>query len=327
MSLSYQKALRLSLLDAFKKYPDVILIRENLHGHDGSYEVSKGFLHEFGPDRIFELPRTSSTVIGASVGMALGHLRPIVELMTPDFELQAIDHIINSVAFFSHFSGGQWRIPLIIRLKISSNEKISSQHSNSLTGWCAHVPGLIILSPATVEDARYALTFALQEPNPVLIFEYLSLFETASEIPIPDPSFSIFKSKIQRPGDHITLVTYGKTLSSALQAAQNLSTNNISVEVIDLRVLRPLDMLPIIESVKKTRRLIVIEDDWKSGGLSAEICARVAEAGVTNLKHPIIRLGRLEIPSPQTPRIEKMTTPQSEHIEAKIRESLRHDIS
>jgi len=232
-----------------------------------------------------------------------------VEIMTVNFSLLALDQIVNSAAMLRHMSGGQVSVPLVIRMSSGAGRQLAAQHSNSLEAWYAHVPGLKVVAAATIDDARGMLGAALADPDPVIVFEYPALFETKGEV--SNDSVDIRRSSIRRAGSRVTLVTYGGCLPKALQAAEE-----VDGEVIDLRVLRPLDLSPALESLRKTRRAVVVDDGWKSGSLSAEIMARIMEQGFYDLDAPVARVCREEVPIPYPKHLEEAALPQVEKIVA-----------
>lgn len=306
-TVTYREALRLGLTEALEKDERVFLMGEDVGRYGGTYAVSKGLLEKFGPQRVRDTPLSELGFTGAGVGAALGGLRPIVEIMTVNFSLLALDQIVNSAAMLRHMSGGQVSVPLVIRMSSGAGRQLAAQHSNSLEAWYAHVPGLKVVAAATIDDARGMLGAALADPDPVIVFEYPALFETKGEV--SSDSVDIRSSSIRRAGNRVTLVTYGGCLPKALQAAEE-----VDGEVIDLRVLRPLDLAPVLESLRKTRRAVVVDDGWKSGSLSAEIMARIMEQGFYDLDAPVARVCREEVPIPYPKHLEEAALPQVEKI-------------
>jgi pyruvate dehydrogenase E1 component beta subunit len=307
--ITYREALRLGLTEALEKDERVFLMGEDVGRYGGTYAVSKGLLEKFGPGRVRDTPLSELGFTGAGVGAALGGLRPIVEIMTVNFSLLALDQIVNSAAMLRHMSGGQVSVPLVIRMSSGAGRQLAAQHSNSLEAWYAHVPGLKVVAAATIDDARGMIGAALADPDPVILFEYPALFETKG-VPSGEAA-DISSSKVRRIGSKVTLVTYGGCLPKALQAAEE-----VDGEVIDLRVLRPLDLAPVLESLRKTRRAVVVDDGWKSGSLSAEIMARIMEQGFYDLDAPVARVCREEVPIPYPKHLEEAALPQVEKIVA-----------
>jgi pyruvate dehydrogenase E1 component beta subunit len=312
--LTYREAVREAIRDALQRDPRVFLMGEDVGRYGGAYAVSKGLLAEFGPARIRDTPLSESTFVGAGIGAALGGARPIVEIMTVNFSLLALDQIVNSAATIRHMSGGQFSVPLVIRMATGAGRQLAAQHAHSLEGWFAHVPGLRILTPATLEDARGMLWTALEDPDPVLIFEHQTLYNMEGDLPADAGPVDIDRAAIRRPGRDVTLVTYGGTLVKTLAAAATLAAEGIDAEVVDLRTLRPLDMETVFGSVRKTRRVVVVDEGWRSGSLSAEILARIAESAFYDLDAPVSRVCSAEVPMPYPQHLEDAALPQPRAI-------------
>jgi pyruvate/2-oxoglutarate/acetoin dehydrogenase E1 component len=287
--------------------------------YGGAYAVSKGLLAEFGPERIRDTPLSESAFVGAGIGAALGGARPIVEVMTVNFSLLALDQIVNNAATLRHMSGGQVSVPLVIRMATGAGRQLAAQHAHSLEGWFAHVPGLRIVVPATIEDVRGMLWTALEDPDPVLMFEHQTLYNMEGELAEDAGPVDIDRAAVRRPGRDVTLVTYGATLFKTLAAATTLADEGIEGEVIDLRTLRPLDMDTVFASVRKTRRVVVIDEGWRSGSLSAEILARVAESAFYDLDAPVARVCSAEVPIPYPKHLEDAAVPQPATIVEAVR--------
>ena len=311
-AITYREALRQALDEALEKDERVFLMGEDVGKYGGTYAVSKGMLEKYGPERVRDTPLSELGFTGAGIGAALGGLRPIVEVMTVNFSLLALDQIVNTAALLRHMSGGQFSVPLVVRMATGAGRQLAAQHSHSLEGWYGHIPGIKIVAPATIDDARGMLGAALADPDPVLLFEYPALFETRGEVSGEKVDFA--SSKLRREGSKVTLVTYGGCLPKALKAAED-----VDGEVIDLRVLRPLDLAPVIESVKKTRRAVVIDEGWRSGGLAAEVMARIMEQAFYELDAPVARVCSEEVPVPYAKHLEEATLPQVEDIVAAAR--------
>ena len=280
--MSYREALREAIREALQRDPRVFLMGEDVGRYGGSYAVSLGLLEAFGPERIRDAPLSELGFVGAGIGAALGGMRPIVEIMTVNFSLLALDPLMNTAAALRHMSGGQFSVPLVVRMATGAGRQLAAQHSHSLEGWYAHIPGLKILAPATIEDARGMLWPALLDPDPVLIFEHAQLYNLEGDAGEWE-TVDISSAKVRRTGNDLTLITYGGTLGKALEAAQVLAGEGIDCEVIDLRVLRPLDDKTLMASVCKTRRALVVDEGWRSGSLSAEIITRIIEQGFFEL--------------------------------------------
>ena len=318
--LTYRDALRAALRDALARDPRVFLMGEDVGRYGGSYAVSKGLLEEFGPERIRDTPLSESTFVGAGIGAALGGMRPVVEVMTVNFSLLALDQIVNNAATIRHMSGGQFSIPVVIRMATGAGRQLAAQHAHSLEGWFAHIPGLRIVAPATLEDARGMLWTALEDPDPVLIFEHQLLYNMDGDLPDAAGPVDIDRARVRREGSDVTLITYGGSLGKTLEAAGRLHDEGVEAEVIDLRSLRPLDDRVVFTSVAKTRRGVIVDEGWRSGGLSAEISARITENVFYELDAPIARVCGAEVPIPYPKHLEDAAIPQV----ATIVEAVRH---
>jgi pyruvate dehydrogenase E1 component beta subunit len=322
--ITYREAVREALREALVKDERVFLMGEDVGRYGGAYACSRGLLEEFGEDRIRDTPLSESAFVGAGIGAALGGMRPIVEIMTVNFSLLALDQIVNTAATLRHMSGGQFSVPLVIRMATGAGRQLAAQHSHSLECWYAHVPGLKVVSPATVQDARGMLWTALCDPDPVVIFEHANLYNDEGELPGDgDPAVDISRSAIRRAGNDVTLVGYGGSVKKALTAAERAASDGISCEVIDLRVLRPLDDATIITSIAKTHRAVIVDEGWRSGSLSAEISARIQEQSFFELDAPVTRVCSAEVPIPYPKHLEDAATPQVEGIVAAVRTVMR----
>ncbi|MGX2039999.1 alpha-ketoacid dehydrogenase subunit beta [Methylocaldum sp. MU1018] len=311
---TYREAMREALREALQSDQRVFLMGEDIGKYGGTYAVTKGLLDEFGPERIRDTPLSELGFVGIAVGAALGGMRPIVEVMTVNFSLLALDQIVNSAALMRHMSGGQFSVPLVIRMATGAGRQLAAQHSHSLEGWYAHVPGLRVLAPATVADARGMLRPALEDPDPVVIFEHVQLYNLEAET--SDSPVDITRAAVRRPGTQISLITYGGSLPKTLAAAEQLAQEGIDAEVIDLRALRPLDTETLIDSVRRTHRAVIVDENWKSGGLAAEIMARIAEEAFYDLDAPPARVCSEEVPIPYPKHLEEAALPQVPKIVA-----------
>ncbi|WP_371850944.1 alpha-ketoacid dehydrogenase subunit beta [Pseudomonas migulae] len=307
--MTYREALRKALRDALQRDPRVFLMGEDVGRYGGSYAVSLGLLEAFGPERIRDAPLSELGFVGAGIGAALAGMRPIVEIMTVNFSLLALDPLMNTAATLRHMSGGQFSVPLVVRMATGAGRQLAAQHSHSLEGWFAHIPGLKILTPATVEDARGMLWPALLDPDPVLIFEHAQLYNLEGDAG-EWATIDISRAKVRRAGSDLTLITYGGSLAKAMTAAEELAREGIACEVIDLRVLRPLDDATLLASVCKTRRALVVDEGWCSGSLSAEIITRIIEQGFYELDAPPARVCSAEVPIPYPRHLEEAALPQ-----------------
>ena len=319
---TYREAMRQAIRDALQRDPRVFLMGEDVGRYGGCYAVSKGLLEEFGPERIRDTPLSESAFVGAGIGAALGGMRPIVEIMTVNFSLLALDQIVNNAATILHMSGGQFNIPLVIRMTTGAGRQLAAQHSHSLEGWYAHIPGLRILTPATLEDSRGMLWTGLQDPDPVLIFEHGTLYNMEGELAADAGAVDIDKAAVRRPGADVSLITYGGTLGKVLQAADELSATGIDAQVVDLRTLRPLDTATILESVMRTHRAVIIDEGWRSGSISAEISARIMEGAFWELDAPVGRVCSAEVPIPYPHHLEEAALPQPAAIVAAAKAAL-----
>jgi pyruvate/2-oxoglutarate/acetoin dehydrogenase E1 component len=314
IEITYREAVRQAIREAIKRDDRVFLMGEDVGRYGGCYAVTKGLLAELGPDRIRDTPLSESGFTGAGIGAAMAGMRPIVELMTVNFSLLALDQILNTAATVRHMSGNQFGVPLVIRMATGAGRQLAAQHSHSLEGWYAHISGIKVLAPATVEDARGMLWTALQDPDPVLIFENVMLYNMTGKIAADAGPVDIDRAVIRRPGRDISLITYGGSLWKTLDAAAGLAAEEIDAEVIDLRSLRPLDDQTIIASVTKTRRAVVVDEGWRSGSLAAEIGMRIAEQAFWELDAPLGRVCSEEVPIPYARHLEEAAIPQTSKI-------------
>jgi pyruvate dehydrogenase E1 component beta subunit len=316
---TYREAVRAAIRDALLRDERVFLMGEDVGRYGGCFAVSKGLLDEFGPERIRDTPLSESAFVGAGIGAAMGGARPIVEIMTVNFSLLALDQIVNNAATILHMSGGQFNIPLVIRMTTGAGRQLAAQHSHSLEGWYAHIPGIKVLTPATLEDARGMLWTALEDPDPVLIFENGLLYNMEGELAADAGPVEISRAAICRPGKNISLITYGGTLFKTLQAAEELARDGVDAEVVDLRTLRPLDTAAITDSVSRTHRALIIDEGWKTGSISGEIIARIMENAFYELDAPVARLCSVEVPMPYPKHLEDAAIPQVPGIIAAAR--------
>lgn len=312
MKLTYRDAMRDALREALEADPRVFLMGEDVGRYGGTYAVSKGLLEEFGPDRIRDTPLSELGFVGVGIGAALGGMRPIVEVMTVNFSLLSLDQIVNTAAALRHMSGGQFSVPLVVRMATGAGRQLAAQHSHSLECWYAHVPGITVLAPATVEDARGMLAPALADPDPVVIFEHAQLYNRSADVD-PGP-VDITSARVLRPGTDVTLITYGGSLPKTMEAADTLAASGIDAEVIDLRVLRPLDTATLVDSVRRTHRVLVVDEGWRSGSLAGEVMARIVEEAFFDLDAPPARVCTREVPIPYPRHLEEAALPQPDRI-------------
>jgi len=317
--ITYREAARQAIRSALHADPRVFLMGEDVGRYGGCFAVTKGLLDEFGPDRIRDTPLSEAAFVGAGIGAALGGLRPIVEIMTVNFSLLALDQILNNAATLCHMSGGQFNVPLVIRMATGAGRQLAAQHSHSLEGWYAHIPGLRILAPATIDDARGMLAGALSSPDPTLVFEQISLYNMEGDLTPGIERVDIERAAVRRPGRDITLITYGGSLHKCLSAAEALAATGTEVEVIDLRILRPLDDETVMGSVRRTRRAVIVDEGWRSGSLAAEIGMRIVEQAFFDLDAPIARVCAAEVPLPYPHHLEEAALPDPARIVSAVR--------
>ena len=318
MKVSYREAMREALREALRSDPRVQLIGVDIGKYGGTYAVTRGLLDEFGPERVRDAPLSESAYVGLGVGAALNGLRPIVEIMTVNFSLLALDQIVNGAATMRHMSGGQLEAPIVIRMATGAGRQVAAQHSHSLENWFAHVPGLRVLAPATVADARNMLASALRERDPVVIFEHVQLYALEDELADPAP-VELDHAAIRHAGNDATIITYGGSLPKSLIAAEALEKQGIHAEVIDLRSLRPLDTETILASVARTHRAVIVDEGWKTGSLAGEIAAILAERAFWELDAPIGRVCSAEVPIPYAHHLEEAALPSVDAIVAAVK--------
>ncbi|MGW5383157.1 alpha-ketoacid dehydrogenase subunit beta [Nocardia sp. NPDC003963] len=311
---TYREALREGLREALNRDDRVFLMGEDVGAYGGCFGVSRGLLDEYGPRRIRDAPLSESAFVGAGIGAALGGLRPVVEIMTGNFSLLALDQILDNAATLRHMSGGQFGVPLVIRMATGAGRQLAAQHSHSLEAYYAHIPGLRVVSPATVADARGMLWTALQDPDPVVVFEPIALYNLEEELPEDAGAVDIERAVIRRVGTDVTIVAYGATVSVAATAAERLAAKGVAAELIDLRTLRPLDEGTISESLARTHRLVIVDEGWRSVGIAAEIAARAAEHAYYDLDAPVGRVCTAEVPIPYARQLEEAALPQPEQV-------------
>jgi len=309
-TMTFRDAVREGLRQALQHDPRVFLMGEDVGRYGGCFAVSRGMLAEFGPERIRDTPLSESGFVGAGIGAALGGMRPIVEIMTCNFSLLALDQIMNTAATLLHMSGGQFNVPIVIRMSTGGGKQLAAQHSHSLEGWYAHIPGLTVATPATLEDGFGMLATALESPDPVLIFENQTLYNMEGQLPANAGAVDLSRARVRREGADLSILTYGASLHKSLEAAGLLARDGIGAEVVDLRVLRPLDDATIMASVARTHRVLVVDEGWRSGGISAEISARIHEQAFYELDRPVARLCAAEVPIPYARQLEEAALPQ-----------------
>jgi pyruvate/2-oxoglutarate/acetoin dehydrogenase E1 component len=322
---TYREAVKEAMREAMRKDERVFLMGEDVGRYGGCFAVSKGLFQEFGPERIRDTPLSESVFVGAGIGAAMNGMRPIVEVMTVNFSLLALDQILNNAATILHMSGGLFNVPLVIRMATGAGRQLAAQHAHSLEGWYAHIPGLKVLTPAVIEDARGMLWTALEDPDPVLIFENNTLYNMEGWLPPDAGPVDIDRAKVRREGHDLTIITYSASLFKALEAAEILAKEGLEAEVVDLRTLRPLDDETYLASLAKTHRVLIVDEGWRSGGISAEISARIMEKGFYELDQPVERICTAEVPLPYARHMELAALPQVETIVNTTRRMVRGD--
>ena len=312
--ITYRAAISQSLREALRQDDRVFMMGEDIGGYGGAYAVTRGFLDEFGPERVKDTPISESVIVGAGVGAAMGGMRPIVEIMTINFALLAMDQIVNTAAKLRYMSGGQVTVPLVIRTVSGGGNQLAASHSQSLEGWFAHVPGLKVVAPSSPYDARGLFQAALADPNPVIYVEHSLLYSQKGEVPEEEYTIPFGLADVKRKGGDVTIVSYSRMCQVALKAADTLAGEGVDAEVIDLRSLRPLDTDTVIESVKKTNRAVVVEEGWRSMGIGAEVIASVQEEALEYLDGPIQRVSGADAPTPYSRPLELATIPNETKI-------------
>lgn len=321
--ITMREAISQALWEEMERDPKVFILGEEVGVWGGTYAVTKGFLDHFGPERVRDTPISEAAIIGAAIGSALNGLRPVAELMTINFAFVAMDHIVNEAAKLHYMFNGQFRLPMVIRAPSGGGRQLAATHSQTPDAIFAHFPGLKVVVPGTPEDAKGLLKSAIRSDDPVLYIENATVYQQRGEVPDGEFTTPIGKSKVQREGKDVTLVTYSKMVGYSMQAAAQLEKEGIDVEIVDLRSLRPLDMGPVIESFKKTNRAVIAEEGWKSYGVGAEIATRIYEEAFDYLDAPIKRVAQKEVPLPYNRRLEQLALPQVEDIISAVREVLK----
>ena len=322
--ITYREATKQGLREALLADPRVFLMGEDVGRYGGCFAVSKGLLDEFGEERIRDTPLSESAFVGAGIGAALGGLRPVVEVMTANFSLLALDQIVNTAATLCHMSGGQFPVPVVIRMATGAGRQLAAQHSHSFEAWYAHVPGLRVVEPATIDDARGIMRAALASPDPVIVFEPISLYNMEGELTEAAAKVQLEGARVHRAGDGVTLVTYGASVWRCVAAAETLAQEGIDAEIVDLRCLRPIDDATVLASVRKTRRVVIVDEGWRTCSLAAEVGQRIVEQGFYDLDAPIARVCTEEVPIPYPLHLEQAALPGPERIVAAVRRLFGH---
>jgi len=313
---TFREALRMTLREELIADERVMLMGEDIGAYGGSYAVTKGFQQEFGPERVIDTPISESVIVGAGIGAAMGGLRPMVELMTINFSLLAFDQIVNNASKLCYMSGGQIHVPMVIRMASGAGSQLSSQHSHSLEGWYAHIPGLKVAVPYTPYDARGLLKTAFRDDGPVIFIEHTALYARKGEVPDEEYAIPFGQAEVHREGKDVTLIGYSGSVYQCALAAGMLAEQGRDAEVINLRTLRPLDIGTIVASVRKTHRAVVVEDDWKFAGFAGEIAALIMERAFDELDAPVARVCGADVPMPYAKQLEQAALPQPSDIVA-----------
>jgi pyruvate dehydrogenase E1 component beta subunit len=320
--ITMREAISQALMEEMERDESVFIMGEEVGVWGGTYAVTKGFYDRFGPERVKDTPIAEAVIVGAAIGAALTGLRPVAELMTINFAFSAMDHIVNQAAKLHYMFGGQFVLPMVIRAPGGGGRQLGATHSQTPDAVFAHFPGLKVVAPATPEDAKGMLKAAIRSDDPVLFIEHATLYQTRGEVPDGDYTVPLGKSKIQRPGNDVTIVTYSKMLEFSTRAAEQLAKDGIQAEIVDLRSLRPLDMGPVLESFKKTNRAVIVEEGWRSYGVGSEVAARIYEEAFDYVDMPIKRVAQQEVPLPYNRALEQMALPQVEDIVKAVKEVL-----
>jgi pyruvate dehydrogenase E1 component beta subunit len=320
--ITMREAISQALWEEMERDPDVFIMGEEVGVWGGSYAVTKGFYDHFGAERVKDTPISEAAIIGAAVGAAMTGLRPVAEIMTINFAFSAFEHIVNQAAKLHYMFAGQMTVPLVIRTVSGGGRQLAATHSQTPDVIFAHFPGLIVVAPGTPEDAKGLLKSAIRSDDPVLFIESATLYQSRGEVAEGENLIPIGKSKVQRPGKDVTLITYSKMLETSMKAADQLALEGIDVEVVDLRTLRPLDMGPVLESFKKTNHAVIAEEGWRSFGVGAEVASRIYEEAFDYVDAPIQRVAQKEVPLPYNRTLEQLALPQVEDIIKSVREVL-----
>jgi len=320
VTLTVREALRDAMAEEMRADPGVFVIGEEVGQYQGAYKVTQGLLDEFGPSRVVDTPITEYGFTGLGVGAAFAGLRPIVEFMTWNFAMQAIDHVINSAAKTLYMSGGKMHCPIVFRGPNGAAARVAAQHSQDFSSWYAHVPGLKVIAPYTAADAKGLLKAAIRDPGPVVFLENEILYGQSFDVPnLPDFVLPIGKARVARAGRHVTIVSYSRGMAYALEAAERLSQEGIAAEIIDLRSLRPLDTETVLASVRKTNRLVTVEEGWRACSIGSEIAACVAADAFDYLDAPPMRVTGADVPMPYAANLEKLALPSVDDVIAAVK--------
>jgi pyruvate dehydrogenase E1 component beta subunit len=320
--ITMREAISQALWEEMERDQKVFIMGEEVGVWGGSYAVTRGFYDHFGPDRVRDTPISEAVIVGSAIGAALTGLRPVAELMTINFAFVAMDHIVNEAAKLHYMFGGQFILPMVIRTVGGGGRQLAATHSQTPDAIFAHFPGLKVVSPGTPEDAKGLLKSAIRSDDPILYIEHATMYQMRGEVREGDYTIPIGKSKIQRPGRDVTIVTYSKMLDTSSKAADQLAKEGIEVEIVDLRTLRPLDMEPVLESFKKTNRAVIVEEGWRSYGVGSEVASRIYEQAFDYVDAPIQRVAQKEVPLPYNRSLEQYALPQVEDVVKAVKEVL-----
>jgi len=316
--ITLREALKQAMREEMLRDERVFVMGEDIGAYGGAYAVTRGLLDEFGEDRIRDTPIAEGSIVGVAMGAAVGGQRPIAEIMTINFSILAMDQIINHAAKMHHMFGGQWSVPLVVRMACGWGQ-LSATHSQSLEVMFAHIPGLKVTFAGTPYDAKGMLKAAVRDPDPVIFLEHTAIYGVKGEVPDGDYVVPLGKSEVKRAGKDVTIVTYGRMLQTSLGAAEMLAKEDVDVEIVDLRTLRPLDLEPVFESVKKTSRAVVVTEEWRTFGAQAEVAARIGEECFDWLDAPVGRVGAEEVPLPYAKNVEQEALPWEKDIIAAVK--------
>lgn len=320
--LTVRQAIQEALREEMRRDPRVFLLGEDIAHYGSAYGVTKGFVEEFGEKRVVDTPISETAIVGAATGAALGGLRPVPEIMSINFALQALDQVINHTAKLSYMFGGQMKVPLVLRTPAGWSQ-LSATHSQTLELFFAYVPGLKVVMPSTPYDHKGLLKSAIRDDDPVIFIEHALIYGTKGEVPEEEYLVPIGQSIVRRPGKDVTVVAYSRMALVAMEAARELAKEGIEVEVVDLRTLRPLDMTPVLESVHKTHRAVVAEEGWRTYGIGAEVASQIAERAFDDLDAPVRRVAGVDVPAPYNKTLEQAAFPHAADLIAAIRETLK----
>ena len=312
--ITYREALRSAMADEMTRDEAVVVMGEDIGVYGGTHLVTDGLLEKFGPKRVIDTPIAEGGFTGAAIGMAMLGMRPIVEMMTWNFSFQAVDQIVQNAAKLRYFSGGQVSVPMVIRGPNGGGVQLSAQHTHSLEGFYGHFPGLKVVSPATPHDAKGMMLTAIREPNPVIFLEAGALYGTKGEVPEGDFTVPFGKARIAREGTDVTLISYGRQVNLLLSVADKLAEEQISAEVIDLRSIRPFDEATIVESVRKTHRAVVVQEQWRWFSVASEVAAIIQEQAFDDLDAPVARVSGAEVPAPYARNLEVAAFPDANDV-------------